>query len=144
MIEPSIGKPITPFATRDAYFHMFGKKKRNDTPATPPILRCSFCDKTQMDVLKLVAGPNVNICNECIDICVDILSEARKDQPQRDRDRPAEDEQSWARSSAWACALCRMPVAVAEAIVVENRGLICPGCRGEIEAAIARETLPSS
>jgi len=34
------------------------------------------------------------------------------------------------------------PVTVAEAMVVENRGLICPGCRGEIEAAIARENVP--
>jgi hypothetical protein len=122
---------------------MFGKKKRNDPPATPPILRCSFCNKTQLDVLKLVAGPNVNICNECIDICVDILRDARKDQPQPGSERLPEDEQSWARSSTWACALCRIPVAVAEATVVENRGLICPGCRGEIEAAIARETVPS-
>ena len=38
-------------------------------------LQCSFCGKTQEDVRKLVAGPNVYICDECIDLCNDILSE---------------------------------------------------------------------
>ena len=35
--------------------------------------RCSFCGKTQSMVERLVAGPNVYICNECIDLCNDIL-----------------------------------------------------------------------
>lgn len=39
------------------------------------ILRCSFCGKTQNQVKRLIAGPNVYICNECIDICQDILEE---------------------------------------------------------------------
>lgn len=38
-------------------------------------LQCSFCAKTQDEVRKLVAGPSVYICDECIDLCVDILSE---------------------------------------------------------------------
>ncbi len=37
--------------------------------------RCSFCGKTQNMVERLVAGPNVYICNECIGLCNDILSE---------------------------------------------------------------------
>ena len=37
--------------------------------------RCSFCGKTQNMVDRLVAGPNVYICNECIALCNDILSE---------------------------------------------------------------------
>lgn len=36
-------------------------------------LRCSFCEKSQHDVKKLVAGPNVYICNDCIGLCSDIL-----------------------------------------------------------------------
>ncbi len=39
------------------------------------ILRCSFCGKTQNQVKRLIAGPNVYICNECIDLCQDILEE---------------------------------------------------------------------
>lgn len=38
-------------------------------------LKCSFCGKTQEQVLKLVAGPNVYICNECIALCNVILDE---------------------------------------------------------------------
>ena len=38
-------------------------------------LQCSFCSKTQDEVRKLVAGPSVYICDECIDLCNDILSE---------------------------------------------------------------------
>ena len=38
-------------------------------------LRCSFCGKTQDQVKKLIAGPNVYICDECIDLCADIIEE---------------------------------------------------------------------
>ena len=37
--------------------------------------RCSFCGKTQNQVERLIAGPNVYICNECIDLCNDIMTE---------------------------------------------------------------------
>ncbi|HUF17380.1 MAG TPA: ATP-dependent Clp protease ATP-binding subunit ClpX [Thermoanaerobaculia bacterium] len=43
------------------------------------VLRCSFCNKSQRDVKKLIAGPTVYICDECVDICLDIIAEDRKD-----------------------------------------------------------------
>ena len=39
------------------------------------LLSCSFCGKTQNQVERLIAGPNVYICNECIDLCQDIIEE---------------------------------------------------------------------
>ncbi len=43
-------------------------------------IRCSFCNKTQGQVRKLIAGPaGVYICDECIDICADILEEELED-----------------------------------------------------------------
>ena len=43
-------------------------------------VRCSFCNKTQSQVRKLIAGPaGVYICDECIDICADILEEELED-----------------------------------------------------------------
>ena len=39
------------------------------------VLRCSFCGKSQNEVRKLIAGPTVYICNECIDICNEIINE---------------------------------------------------------------------
>src|SRR5436309_9034482 len=48
---------------------------------TGDVLRCSFCNKSQRDVKKLIAGPTVYICDECVDICLDIIAEDRKDEP---------------------------------------------------------------
>lgn len=42
-------------------------------------LRCSFCNKTQDQVRKLIAGPNVYICDECIEICSEIIEEEFED-----------------------------------------------------------------
>ena len=38
-------------------------------------LSCSFCGKSQKEVKKLIAGPSVYICDECISLCNDILAE---------------------------------------------------------------------
>jgi hypothetical protein len=38
----------------------------------PKIERCSFCGKTQHEVTKLIAGPDVHICNECTELCAQI------------------------------------------------------------------------
>src|SRR5690606_549355 len=38
-------------------------------------LVCSFCNRTQEEVRKLIAGPSVYICDECIDLCNDIIAE---------------------------------------------------------------------
>ena len=40
------------------------------------IVRCSFCGKTQAQVKKIIAGPNgVYICDECVDVCSEIIEE---------------------------------------------------------------------
>jgi ATP-dependent Clp protease ATP-binding subunit ClpX len=39
------------------------------------LLCCSFCGKSQNDVKKLIAGPGVYVCNECIDICNEIIND---------------------------------------------------------------------
>jgi len=45
-------------------------------------LKCSFCNKSQRDVRKLIAGPTVYICDECVDICLDIIAEEKEtDEP---------------------------------------------------------------
>lgn len=43
-------------------------------------LTCSFCGKNQSQVLKLIAGPGVYICDECICLCVDIIAEEMAEQ----------------------------------------------------------------
>ena len=51
-----------------------GKKDKMDNK----ILRCSFCNKTQDQVKKLIAGPGAYICDECVTICSDIIEEELK------------------------------------------------------------------
>ena len=40
---------------------------------------CSFCGKSQHEVRKLIAGPTVFICDECVELCMDIIKEESKD-----------------------------------------------------------------
>ncbi len=49
------------------------EKKKSDKN-----LQCSFCGKSQHDVKKLIAGPSVYICNECVELCRDVLKEEAK------------------------------------------------------------------
>lgn len=46
----------------------------NQTTGGEKLLYCSFCGKSQHDVKKLIAGPSVYICDECVDLCQDIIS----------------------------------------------------------------------
>ena len=55
-------------------------------------LRCSFCNKSQREVKKLIAGPTVFICDECVDICLDIIAEDRLHEQQSDTDLPKPQE----------------------------------------------------
>src|SRR3984885_14670497 len=45
---------------------------------TKNTLYCSFCGKSQHEVRKLIAGPTVFICDECVDLCMDIIREENK------------------------------------------------------------------
>ncbi|QWD82752.1 ATP-dependent Clp protease ATP-binding subunit ClpX [Polynucleobacter sp. MWH-P3-07-1] len=51
---------------------MTDKKTNSDSEK---LLYCSFCGKSQHEVKKLIAGPSVFICDECIDLCTDIIQE---------------------------------------------------------------------
>lgn len=58
---------------------------RTDGDKSNKLLYCSFCGKSQHEVRKLIAGPQVYICDECVDLCNDIIREEIKDiSPKRD------------------------------------------------------------
>ncbi len=64
-------------------------------PKTAPLeaICCSFCGKDQTDVTKLIAGPGVFICNQCVDLCNQIIADelSRHDTPAVEQDSaPAE------------------------------------------------------
>src|SRR5947209_20235308 len=49
-------------------------------------LHCTFCGKSQHEVRKLIAGPTVFICDECVELCMDIISEENKSSLVKSRD----------------------------------------------------------
>jgi ATP-dependent Clp protease ATP-binding subunit ClpX len=51
------------------------------------LLYCSFCGKSQHEVRKLIAGPSVFICDECVELCNDIIREELDDRTERGRDK---------------------------------------------------------
>ncbi|MBO0473365.1 ATP-dependent Clp protease ATP-binding subunit ClpX [Enterococcus sp. DIV0840] len=56
----------------------------DNTNSNNGAVRCSFCGKTQEEVKKIVAGPGVYICNECIDLCKEIIDEEFYDEAVRE------------------------------------------------------------
>ena len=59
------------------------KSSGNDSKNT---LYCSFCGKSQHEVRKLIAGPTVFICDECVELCMDIIREEHKSSRVKSRD----------------------------------------------------------
>ena len=57
-------------------------KKR---PGSPHVIKCSFCGRGQEEVDKLISGPSVYICNECIKLCNDILEEQMSSEPEPEK-----------------------------------------------------------
>jgi len=105
-------------------------KMEKDQPGKEE-LRCSFCDKAQLDVCRLIAGPDVYICDECVRLCLDIM----------EQDRPVTEMSGEGTSPTGAlpvsCSLCGMLTPPDDAMLVENRGALCPLCVQEVQAAIA-------
>ena len=51
------------------------------------LLYCSFCGKSQHEVRKLIAGPSVFVCDECVELCNDIIREELENRAERARDK---------------------------------------------------------
>jgi len=126
---------------------MFGKKRESSLSKKPDltILRCSFCNKSQRDVKKLIAGPKVQICDECVDICLEILTSEKKDQLRSS----AVNGHIETSSRTWPlpgtilfCGLCRTPTTLDQSLAVPDRGIICAGCVGAFEAALDERSQP--
>ncbi len=102
-------------------------------------MNCSFCNKTHQQVRKLIAGPDVSICDECVDICLSILVE--QDDPVPPPVTPEEtrrigyvtDVPAHLRAT---CSLCTLLFPLHQALVVRSRGYLCPGCVGAVQGAL--------
>ena len=52
-------------------------------------LYCSFCGKSQHEVKKLIAGPTVFVCDECVELCMDIIKDESKNVIKKSNDKIA-------------------------------------------------------
>jgi hypothetical protein len=98
------------------------KKLSGGGGANDPLLRCSFCNKTQRDVPVLVAGPNSYICDGCIGICVEVV--ARQNLP------PHPDP------AAVFCLACGDQAALRDTARVGPHGVLCRGCVVLLQASL--------
>ena len=82
------------------------------------LVRCSFCDKDQNHVRKIIEGPSVFICDECIEVCNDIIADDNKftEPPRKDPDRRVRRELQKLYDRASAATVKRKSFADAEAI----------------------------
>src|SRR5947207_15526586 len=100
---------------------MFGNRKHaSQQRPRDSDLRCSFCAKGQDDVRKLIAGPAVFICDECITACNEIIEDdSRGPHVSTEWTETAVSEsRDTNRSYAAACSLCRLPLVLDEALSV--------------------------
>ena len=108
---------------------MFGRGKKHAEPRAD--LRCSFCNKGQQHVRKLIAGPLVYICDGCVDVCVGIIADDRRADDDSTNDVVVADAKpttkAWPVSDAW-CAFCARVANLETALLIENRTLLCEPC----------------
>lgn len=104
-------------------------------------LRCSFCNKSQQDVRKLIAGPTVYICDECVGVCVDIIVDDTRFEG--GSGQPMDTERSFALATKRerereVCSLCGKSPTSGDMLPIEGRGLLCGDCADAIEDVLSR------
>ena len=113
--------------------------RRDRTKDGTQKLRCSFCNKTAADVRKLIAGPAVFICDECVQACNEILV-AEAETPREGVEPFGETGPSEPPPTRVVkCALCGMQLPWAEALPIPERGVLCRGCSAQVDAALAQK-----
>jgi hypothetical protein len=100
-------------------------------PTASPKLICSFCGKNQDQVRKLIAGPSVNICDECVDVCNDVI------EGKCEHETPAgqASQQDTIFNDGARCVLCHLLKPIGELLAVPDRGFICTVCLDAVKSA---------
>lgn len=124
---------------------MFRKKPQTGAANTSESdLRCSFCSKSQHQVRKLIAGPTVFICNECIEVCNDIMADEARFKATAAVKAASGLADVPDGGQEMLCALCGMPTIPDDRLLIPNRGVLCFQCIGEIDAAISDTPEPEA
>ena len=114
-----------------------GKEPATEEPSGSEIPRCSFCNKSRADVWKIIAGPDVFICNECVDTCCEILDEdpSAGDDELGGLDRLLSQLIKAKEGSMSLCRLCFSSVPVEELTTIPQRGALCRACIDAVRQA---------
>ena len=127
-----------------------GTESQGRTPP-PSVFRCSFCNKSQREVEKLIAGPTVYICSECVEICNDILRENRMLMPEPRAVSGASEPEPEGEILAnppvdprpVRCRLCGMMSVLEFLSPVRNRGWLCGACLDAVREVLDASTSDS-
>jgi hypothetical protein len=92
---------------------------------------CSFCGKEQRDVRKLIAGPSVHICDECVKLCSGILAEETE---QVKAPRPNSKAARVEATEERLCGICMEARETDELIFLPHAAYMCAGCLEDIQA----------
>ena len=84
---------------------------------------CSFCGKNQQEVRKVIAGPSVHICNECVNLCDEILV----------KENAKETASAVQSTEERLCGICMEPRETDELIFLPHAAYMCAGCLEEIQ-----------
>jgi ClpX C4-type zinc finger len=100
--------------------------------------------KDQDQVKKLIAGPTVFICDECVEVCNDIIADDRRWRIKAAGQEEAPASPASAQSEPAAqpgyfgsCAVCRIPLTLEEATPIGERGFLCQPCTDAIADELA-------
>jgi hypothetical protein len=90
---------------------------------------CSFCGKNRSEVRKLVAGPSVHICDECVELCKNILAQDL-DSAELSRKKPGKTDTREKRL----CGVCMEERESDELIFLPHAAYMCAGCLEDIQS----------
>jgi hypothetical protein len=110
--------------------HAFGDKWESQIPQfadESKLLTCSFCGKNQNEVGKLIAGPSVHICNECVHTCDEILTKENVDESE------AKLKAAAGVAEERLCGICMEVRETDELIFLPHAAYMCAGCLEEIQ-----------
>jgi hypothetical protein len=103
-------------------------------------LLCSFCSKSQHEVRKLIAGPHIRICDECVELCNDIIADERD--PQRGSGPSGADARDVSKAIQWVAKELRSEWVIAAPEVVGRLQELAVGL-DKVSGVIDVRLLPS-
>jgi hypothetical protein len=92
------------------------------------VATCSFCGKDESEVLKLIAGPSVHICDECVILCDGIIVKENSGKVKESESSANADS-----SAERLCGICMEPRETDELIFLPHAAYMCAGCLEDIQ-----------